>query len=158
MHDTSQSAGALASNEPCRARELLSPPWAWSARSQTSSEAEEMIMAKRRGPARAYRRSEQRYEAVRHMPAPLSSRAIDRATKLGCQDAVRGRKNPYKAEAGGHISAYREGYRICDAIYHSGRRLTADEKRVANSLSLESEIQFTPLGGTGRKRRRKRRR
>lgn len=111
------------------------------------------------GPARAYRRSSQRYEDVRHTdrthPAdpPLSSGAVASATKLGCRDAVKGRKNPYKSEARGYVAAYREGYRICDAIYHTDRRLTPEESRVAQKLHLESEIQFSPLGGARRRRR-----
>jgi hypothetical protein len=108
-----------------------------------------------KGPARRYRRSPQRYEAVRHLP---SKGGITRATKLGCRDAAssRGRKNPYKPEAEGFVSAYREGYRICDALHNTGRRLTAEERRVATSLSLESEIQFTPLGGARRRKKRRR--
>ncbi len=115
-------------------------------------------MPKRRrqlkGPARAYRNSPKRYEAVRG--SPFSMRAIDDATKLGCRDAVssRGRKNVHKPEAGGFVTAYREGYRICDAIHNTGRVLSADERRVRDKLKLESEIQFSPLGGTRRKRRR----
>jgi hypothetical protein len=106
-------------------------------------------MARRglKGPARHYRHSPKRYEDVRFSKNPLHHTSIEKATRLGCRDAVKGRKNPYKAEATGHISAYREGYRICEAIHHTGRPLTRDEQHVANKLSLESEIQFTPLGG-----------
>lgn len=75
---------------------------------------------------------------------------------MGCRDAVKGRKNPYKPEARGLVAAYREGYRICDAIYHGRQRsLTPEEKRVAQKLHLESEIQFTPLGTARRKRARR---
>lgn len=109
------------------------------------------------GPARRYRRHPKRYEDVRFQKDPpvLSAKAINEATKLGCRDAVssRGRKNPYKPEAGGYISAYREGYRICDAIHNTGRPLNAEERRIRDKLHLESEIQFTPLGGARRKRR-----
>jgi hypothetical protein len=104
-------------------------------------------MAKQ-GPARSYRRSPERYEAVRHTP---SKGGITLATKTGCRDAVKGRKNPYKPEARGFVAAYREGYRICEAIHHTGRRLTTEEERVAQKLHLESEIQFTPLGRARRK-------
>jgi len=114
-------------------------------------------MAKLSGPARRYRKSPRRYEAVRHHPNPLSAHNIAQATKLGCRDAVRGRKNAYKPEASGMISAYREGYRICDAIHHTGRRLSAEEQRVSDKLSLESEIQFSPLGSVKQRRRRRRR-
>jgi hypothetical protein len=110
-----------------------------------------------KGPARRYRRSPQRYEDVRNTPNPIHFSTIERITKLGCRDAVKGRKNPYKPEAAGAISAYREGYRICDAIYSTGRRLTAEERRVANKLKLESEIQFTPLGGARRRGKKRRR-
>jgi hypothetical protein len=106
-----------------------------------------------RGPARAYRRSPQRYEAVRHMPNPLHHTTVAAATKLGCRDAVKGRKNAHKPEAQGMVAAYREGYRICEKIHHTGRSLTADERHVAQKLHLESEIQFTPLGRTRRRRR-----
>jgi hypothetical protein len=76
---------------------------------------------------------------------------------MGCRDAVKGRKNPYKPEAGGLISAYREGYRICDAIYSGRERsLTTEQKRVAQKLHLESEIQFTPIGGSRRRRKKRR--
>ena len=111
-------------------------------------------MAKK--PARSYRRSPQRYEDVRNAPNPIHFSAIERITKLGCRDAVKGRKNAHKVEAGGLISAYREGYRICEAIHHTGRRLSAEERRVADKLHLESEIQFTPLGGVRRRRKRSR--
>jgi hypothetical protein len=110
-------------------------------------------MAKK--PARSYRRSPQRYEDVRNTPNVLHFTTIERITKLGCRDAVKGRKNPYKPEAAGAIAAFREGYRICDAIYSTGRRLSAEERRVADKLHLESEIQFTPLGGVRRKKRRR---
>jgi hypothetical protein len=76
---------------------------------------------------------------------------------MGCRDAVKGRKNPYKPEVGGAVSAYREGYRICDAIYAGRERLlTTEQKRVAQKLHLESEIQFTPIGGSRRRRKKSR--
>lgn len=106
-----------------------------------------------KGPARRYRRSPARYEAVRHTRA-LDAASIEQVTRMGCRDAVKGRKNPHKPEAKGLVSAYREGYRICDAIHNTGRRLTTEENRVAQKLSLESEIQFTPLGRPRRRRRR----
>ena len=106
------------------------------------------------GPARKYRRDPARYEVVRAIPG--GGGQLVRVTRLGCRDAVAGQKDPYKPAAAGYIAAYREGYRICDAIYHTGRKLTAEERRVSDKLSLESEIQFSPLGGT-RTRRKKRR-
>jgi len=108
-----------------------------------------------RGPARRYRRSPKRYEDVRHTPNPLHHTSVERATRLGCVDAVKGRKNPYKPEATGHITAYREGYRICEKIYHTGKPLTVEERHVRDKLKLETEIQFSPLGGTRRRRRRR---
>lgn len=102
------------------------------------------------GPARNYRRSPARYEAVRHKS--MHGEHVRAATRLGCRDAVLGAKNPYKPEASGFVAAYREGYRICEAI-NSGRDryLTRDEKHTMRRLHLESEVQFTPLD---RRRRR----
>jgi hypothetical protein len=62
-------------------------------------------------------------------------------TRLGCRDAVVGQKDPYKPAARGFISAYREGYRICDSISR-GRRLSAEEARVAAKLDLETEARI----------------
>lgn len=112
-------------------------------------------MAKLRGPARRYRHHPKRYEDVRDV---RFGAVAAQATKVGCVDAVKGRKNPYKPEAAGGIAAYREGYRICEKIYHTGQPLTAHERHVRDRLHLESEIQFAPLGGLGRSRSRTRRR
>lgn len=92
------------------------------------------------GPARRYRRSPKRYEDVRHMP---SAGMLAHVTKLGCRDAARGQKNPYKPDARGLISAYREGYKICETIIAGrGRRLPDEQRRVARKLELETEIEF----------------
>ena len=64
-----------------------------------------------------------------------------RVTRLGCRDAIAGQKDPYKPAAAGYIAAYREGYRVCDAIV-SRRRLTSEEARVAQKHDLEFEIKL----------------
>lgn len=62
-------------------------------------------------------------------------------TRLACWDAVFGQKNPHKPAAAGYIAAYREGYRICDAIV-SRRRLTSEEARVVQRHDLEFEVKL----------------
>lgn len=89
------------------------------------------------GPARKYRHDPARYEAVRR--TRWSPTHVSSVTRLGCRDAVVGQKDPYKPAAQGHISAYREGYRICDAIV-ARRRLTSTEARVAALHGLKFEI------------------
>lgn len=93
------------------------------------------------GPARKYRRSPERYEAVHHTPVGATRIAL--VTKLGCRDALRGQKNPYKPEARGLISAYREGYRICERLDEGrGRTMTDEERRVARKFDLEFEVKL----------------
>jgi len=91
------------------------------------------------GPARKYRHDPARYEAVRHIPG--GGGQLVRVTRLGCRDAVAGQKNPYKVAAAGFTAAYREGYRICDAIV-ARRRLTSEEAHVVRRLDLESEVKL----------------
>jgi len=105
------------------------------------------------GPARKYRR---RQDATVNRGSIGTMKTVAEATKLGCRDAVKGRKNAHQDAAHGHTAAYRQGYRICDTIYHSGRALNRDDTHVMQKLHLESEVQFTPLGGVHRKRRRRR--
>jgi hypothetical protein len=103
------------------------------------------------GPARRYRRRSPGDDRA----ASPSAANVEAATRLGCRDAVKGRKNPHKPEARGFVSAYREGYRICEAIYTGRERfLKSDEKRVMHKLKLETEVQHVPLSGTRRRRRR----
>jgi len=90
------------------------------------------------GPARKYRRDPARYEAVRHIP---SAGQLTRVTRLGCRDAVAGQKNPYKVAAAGFVAAYREGYKVCNAIV-ARRRLTSEEAHVVRRLDLESEVKL----------------
>lgn len=97
-----------------------------------------------RGPARRYRRSPQRYEDVRHVPVGGAA-GIAQVTRMGCRDAVSGRKNPYKPAAKGLVSAYREGYRICSLIL-DGRALPAEEARVARKLDLEMDVRVASRG------------
>jgi len=89
------------------------------------------------GPARKYRHDPARYEAVRR--TRWSPTHVSGVTRLGCRDAIVGQKDPYKPAAQGHISAYREGYRICDAIA-ARRRLTSAEAHVAALHDLKFEI------------------
>lgn len=91
------------------------------------------------GPARKYRRDPARYEVVRAIPG--GGGQLVRVTRLGCRDAIAGQKDPYKPAAAGYIAAYREGYRICDAIV-SRRRLTSEEARVAQRRDLEFEVKL----------------
>lgn len=94
------------------------------------------------GPARAYRRK----AAGRWYSGSMGTqKTVAEATRVGCRDAVYGEKHPYKKEAHGHVAAYREGYRICNVLYHGSGRLTRADQDVANRLHLESEIQFSPL-------------
>lgn len=91
------------------------------------------------GPARKYRHDPARYEVVRQIPGSPAHMAG--VTRLGCRDAVAGRKNPYKPAAMGYIAAYREGYKICDAIM-ARRRLTSEEARVVQRHDLEFEVKL----------------
>ncbi len=91
------------------------------------------------GPARKYRNDPTRHAVVRAIPASRAHAA--RVTRLGCRDAIAGQKDPYKPAAAGYIAAYREGYRICDAIV-SRRRLTSEEARVAQRRDLEFEVKL----------------
>lgn len=91
------------------------------------------------GPARKYRQDPARYEVVRAIPG--GGGQLVRVTRLGCRDAVAGQKDPYKPAAAGYIAAYREGYRICDAIM-SRRRLTSEEASVAQRRDLEFEVKL----------------
>lgn len=89
------------------------------------------------GPARKYRHSRHGAEVL--IPgSPAHARLV---LRLGCHDAVAGQKNAYKSAAAGYTAAYREGYKICDAIL-ARRRLTSEEARVAQKHDLEFEIKL----------------